>query len=247
MATTITLAQLEDRVLRRMNEANNSPAAELSAGTSNTPTATTTAGITDFADEGIADLCKRGFPLLGHFQKTSLTIGTREILLSELSPNTSSVPSTPSGCRCWLPLPTGVRYNSVRLEYVGFHKALLYDEDALTAASGTADMWTIAASREQIILLPPPSASQTLAVDGWMIPPAVSGSGAASAYIPDDLMISYVVPYVCWQICEKNKDNPNFAGRLMGFLEECEGVMATLQSRLDEDYKQWAYPFLLGG
>ena len=245
MATTIIFNDFEKRVKRRVNEANNSPVGELGSGTSGTATTTTTVTVQDLADEGIRLLCRRATPVFGRFVKAVTPVGTRDILLSDLSPDTGAVPSTPTGSVLWKPLPEGVYYNGVLLKYVA--NPGLYDRAFRSAASGTPVRWSLS-SENQILLDPAPLLAQTLRVDGLMLPPPVlTGASVMTAYVPDDLVIAFLEPYVAGQLCVKNVDDPSMAARGEVMMGQADDVLRAQQAALPRDLAVWAYPAALSG
>jgi hypothetical protein len=200
----ITLQDLINDTKARLNEASNTSAGALSAGTGAADLITTNAQITDYLNDGAADIAKTVYPIYGTATKTALTVGTQYV------PFSAFTPATGSGSAIWA--VQEVTYNGVVLEQTRSGYISVWYPTNATDVNGLPLYWW-ATGQQGIALAPKPSASQTLTAIGLLCPTLMVATTDTPTWIEADhlRMLPY---YAAAMIARKNIDDKTLEPRI---------------------------------
>jgi hypothetical protein len=220
MAYPPTLADLRSDVLSRLAEPVNSPAGQLDPGTSDTPTITTAATITQYLNEAQEDLARSCYPVVDYGTLASTPTGTQALSFSSLT--------VTSGKKIWA--ARGVSWNGVALSHCSRSALDVWFPTWITDANGTPAYW-YEQGEDGIGLYPKPSAAQSTVVNGLAVPVRLSADGDIPTWLPAD-RTPLLVYYAASMIAAKNTQNPSLAPRAPLWRQEYEAGKAELLARL---------------
>lgn len=197
---TTPLSILVANVLSGANLPANTELGELPTGTGNTPDETTTQAVARYLNLGQEELCRNG---LAPLESGTIIwgIGVRTKRLTDFTPTSNGR---------ILMMPTGAKWGSTSLTFVGAQAMRNYDPDYQnqTAATGTPGYWY--REGENIGLYRAPSSSATVTVDGyWFAAPLTDVVDFTLGDEWADALVSYAIA----ELALKNADDPNMGSR----------------------------------
>ena len=195
------LQDMQDDVLNRLAETNVSPTGAFAPGDGSGDLISTKATITQYLNEGSADLARTCYPVADH-GVLSVTAGTQII------PYTSFVCA--SGHTIWS--ARRVVCGGAELEYYTREAFEFWYPTSETDARGAPTIW-YRQGHDGIGLYPVPDATMSTTVYGLVTPkPLVNNTDVATWFQPDVLKLP--VYYATWQIAGRNVQNPDMAVRI---------------------------------
>ena len=216
---TNTLAGMQLDVLSRLGEAANSPAGNLESGTGGAAALTTMATIAQYLNDAAADLARSAFPILGAGTYV-WPAGVQSALLSLF---------TVSGAAA-LWFARGVSWNGSALTHCSRSALENYYPTWAADAPGTPLYW-YDTGQNGVGLYPVPSVSQTVAVNGFALPPPLVNAADAPAWLPSDLA-NLLVFYAAAMIAEKNLEDASLAARIEIWRSEYTRGVSALMAKL---------------
>lgn len=218
MSTTINNAV--NQVLTRINEAGNSPIAELPTGTgpSASPTITTANQVVAFLNEGLQDLVKRQrLRVWGSGTLASVTAGTRVVSYADLT-------IAPTNFTMWQ--AREVYWNDgvtdTRLEFVGpsWYEVSLYNMPI--QANAVPTYWGHDVGG--VLLYAAPTTGGTLKTNGYLFFPVYAAGDTISNRFPDEAAPA-LEAYACWKVAEKNLNTPGLPPFAQAYKAEYERLI----------------------
>lgn len=194
------LTDLQNAVLTLLHEAQNSPAAELDPGNGGSAPITTAQQITQFLNEGCADLARNAIPVPG----TATPGGSAAHFYAYSGLNTGD------GGRLWY--ARSVSANGVALKPISRTAFSIWFPTWQTDSAGTPLYW-FRNGVEGIGLYPAPTSGVSIAVAGFEIPPIlVNATDTLSGWLPDHLT-KLPVWYATTQVALQNDEDMSLKAR----------------------------------
>lgn len=240
MPGTIVATDFANQVLSRLNDVSVgvSVTGQLASGNSATPTISTQTTINAYATEAVAILCRTVWPLVKSFTVTPL-VATRYVNYADISIGSPSY-------ACWQALQgnpswttAGTPSVTAPLDYCSQEVLAVRYPGYNNFAPGVPTMWQRQGAQGLSLFVAAGANSGTLSFDGLAIAPAAQVSGAMFPDIPDDILISTVLPYVCAMLSLRNLDDQVLAGRAPIWYAQFEAERRQLYDRLG--YQMRAY------
>jgi hypothetical protein len=230
----ITLDTLEDRVLRRLNEANNSVAAQFESGANSTPTTTGAVTLRDYYNTVAAQIARTCLPIYGKSAYANFPANTASVLLTAFTPV--------SGGEVWA--AQAVSYGSSVLQYVGFETLRSYHQgtsgDVDFVASGTPTHW-YRLGRDSVGVYPPPSGSSTTLTVAGLAVPVVGSSGSDTTSWLDDSLLPMLEKGICAEVAAKNLDDESMVARLELWRGEYDRDRLELWANMERGIRETFY------
>jgi hypothetical protein len=187
------------QVLVRLNEAANSPVAELVAGTGSASPATisTSSQILTWLNEGQDALAQSDMLQIRGRSTATVGAGAQQTLFSAMTPATT-------GQVLWLPLLA--TWAGAQIQVVDMAYQPIYYPDRGT--QGTPVYAFV--DKHRVIMGPRPVSSGTLVLEGFVLPVHLAVVGDSFVDVPDQLM-PHVINWAAWQVCRKGIAEPALA------------------------------------
>ena len=219
MAYPPTLADLQNDVLSRLSETDDSPAGDYLPGDNSGAIITTKDTIAQYVNEASAELARTCYPIadVGSY---ALPMG------AQTAPYTVFVCA--SGHTLWS--ARRVVWNGVELAYYARSAFEFWYPNAETDPNGTPILW-YRQGHDGIGLYPRPATTQTTTVYGLAIPKQlVNGTDVATWFQPDILKLP--VMQAASRLAERNNQNPALIARAAEWAQEFEQGRDDLLTRL---------------
>lgn len=216
---SVTLTQLQNNVLSRLNESGNTSAGELDSGTGGAATIATTATLTQYINNACAHLCKTCVALQDTATYTYPT-GSLTVPFSAFT--------TVTGGKLWA--VRTAKWNGAQLTKAeSAYIELGYP--SLESDSNGTPLHFYQNGQFAVGLAPKPSADQTLSVTGFITPVALATGSDTASWIDDDEAI-YIEFYAAYMIAMKNTEDPTLIQKVNPWKMEFESAKARLWTRL---------------
>lgn len=205
----MTLAQQRAELLLLVDQASNTPAGELPSGTSGTPTTATTTALNGWLDDAQRKVAQSCFAVRGS--------GTAPSVIGQPRYDFDSFTVAGTTGTLWAALSAS--FNGVGLTYVSPSYLRLYFPNWQTDASGTPVYWTRHGDDQEIEIYPKPSAVQTIAVEGLIVPVNYANDSASPLWLPAHRhrLLVYAAAGI---LAEKNINDPRLASHIPVWKQE---------------------------
>lgn len=213
------LTDLQNAVLALLHEAQNSPAAELDTGAGGGATISTAQQITQFLNEGCADLARNAVLVPG-----------AATLSSQTAPSYAySALATADGGRLWY--ARSVSWNGVALKPISRTALSIWFPTWQTDEAGTPLYW-FRNGVEGVGIYPAPASAATLAASGFEIPPIlVNSTDTLASWLPDHLT-KLPVWYATAQVALQNDEDMSLKSRAVTWSGAYQEGVQELQRQL---------------
>jgi len=222
----VTLATLQNDTLNYLNEALNSPAGALQSGTGGTPTQATPVTIADYLNKAAARVARSCWALFDTATITVAAPGSAGEFNIPFNTLTSGVYGSIWAAR-------SVYFGSTLLTRISRKFVESNYPTYPIDANGTPIYW-YPTGVAGIGLVPKPSTSTLVSVNGLALPPALVNQGDTVTWIDADLA-RYLPYYAAAYIAKKNLEDPSLASRADLWMAEFDRGMMEIFERLLRD------------
>ena len=226
------MARTTDELVRgtflRLNEALNSPFANLEYGSGNTAYQGSTATVVGYLNDGMRQLAQTCVLIPG-FGTKALATGAGFIDLHDMASQMERSPAA-DGSVLWA--ATDVLYGGTALMFAGQEDVRARFPASIAAVAASTPFFWWRDGELTVGVWPPPAFTATLAARGYVVPPTLTAHSTAS-WLPD-----YAAPalemFAAIRLAEQSYDDPSLYERLGHLVPDYESARLELYARIPE-------------